>query len=564
MTTAQAEFILRTRNPDVLTCIANLSNDQVFTPPGFVNEILNGVESVWASANGGANVWEDETVTFLDPATKSGVFLREITNRLNKGLQTKIPDQQERVDHIFSAQVFGVGITDLTAMLARRSVYCSKFADGPHSVATCFDNEAGNIWFERTEHTWAGGTEWVYTIDSTGKQIKKFTNGRCRFCGASQKELDRGNELDSHAYDFIHTNDVKARMAELFGEQMQFDVIIGNPPYQLNDGGGSGSSASPIYQKFVEQAKNLEPRLLTMVIPSRWFTGGKGLDDFRDAMLADRHIRKLDDYPISADVFPKNGPKGGVCVFQRHRDSLGDCEVTTHFQGESSTVIRPLAEPGSDVFIRYHEGLSFLQKVAAVDGAGDGSLALADGRRFGHMVSVRRPFGFASNYRGRSDAKPGDIRLLQKGGIAYVSRSDVTAGKTLIDAWKIFVGFAAPGTGDKDTYPHRIISTPFLGEPGVVCTETYLAIGPFATKAEAESALSYMSCRFTRFLILLHKPSQNTTRHVYTFVPTQDWTQNWTDEKLFKKYGISDAEQSFMDKVVRPMELTDTGSDADA
>jgi site-specific DNA-methyltransferase (adenine-specific) len=292
-----------------------------------------------------------------------------------------------------------------------------------------------------------------------------------------------------------------------------------------------------------------------MIIPSRWFTGGKGLDDFRDAMLSDGHIRRLQDYPISADVFPKNGPKGGVCVFQRDRDNAGDCEVTTHFQGESSTMVRPLAESGSDVFIRYHEGLSFLQKVAAVDGVKTRSLQLPADRRFADMVSVRRPFGFASTFRGRSTEAKGDVRLLQKGGLAYVGRNEISTGKPLIDTWKIFVGFAAPGTGDKDTYPHRIISTPFIGEPGTVCTETYLAIGPFATREEAENSLSYMSTRFTRFLILLHKPSQNTTRHVYTFVPTQDWTKRWTDEELFNKYGITEEEQAFLDKVVRPMEI---------
>lgn len=529
----QASFSLRGRNPDVLTCIANLSNDEVFTPPEFVNRMLDTLEEAWAASHDGADIWANKTVKFLDPCTKSGVFLREITSRLTQGLADEIPDLKARVDHILTKQVFGIGITRLTSLLARRSVYCSKHAQGEHSIANSFAGDDGNIWFERIEHTWA--------------------NGKCTYCGASQGTLDRGDGLETHAYAFIHTDDIKTRVAELFGDDMQFDVIIGNPPYQLNDGGGSGSSASPIYQKFVEQAKKLEPRLLTMIIPSRWFTGGKGLDDFRDAMLSDGHIRRLQDYPISVDVFPKNGPKGGVCVFLWDRDNAGDCEVTTHFQGESSTMVRPLAEPGSDVFIRYHEGLSFLKKVAAVDGVKAGGLQLPADRRFADMVSVRRPFGFSSTFRGRSTEAKGDVRLLQKGGLAYVGRNEITNGKPLIDAWKIFVGFAAPGTGDKDTYPHRIISTPFIGEPGTVCTETYLAIGPFATREEAENALSYMFSRFTRFLILLHKPSQNTTRHVYTFVPTQDWTKKWTDEDLYAKYGITPAEIDFIEKVVRPM-----------
>lgn len=536
----KAGFRLRGRNPDVLTCIANLSNDEVFTPPELANKILDMLAQAWADQHGGADIWADSTVRFFDPCTKSGIFLREITNRLSKGLVGGIPNLKDRVNHILTKQVFGIGITNLTSMLARRSVYCSKHANGEHSVANGFDSDSGNIWFDRTEHSWA--------------------NGRCAFCGASQATLDRGEQLETYAYAFIHTDSIRGWISEIFGGDMQFDVIIGNPPYQLNDGGGSGSSASPIYQKFVEQAKKLEPRFLTMIIPSRWFTGGKGLDDFRDAMLSDKNIRSLVDYPISADVFPKSGPKGGVCIFLRDRDNPGECEITTHFQGKSSTMFRPLAEPGSDVFIRYHEGLTFLKKVAAIDGVKAGSLELRADRRFADIVSVRRPFGFASTFRGRKTENNGDVRLLQKGGFAYVSRNEVGSGKHLIDTWKIFVGFAAPGTGDKDTYPHRIISTPFIGEPGTVCTETYLTVGPFASREQAENALTYMSCRFTRFLILLHKPSQNTTRHVYTFVPTQDWTKSWSDDQLFNKYGITKEEQVFLDKVVRPMYL-ESGSD---
>lgn len=344
---------------------------------------------------------------------------------------------------------------------------------------------------------------------------------------------------------------------------MQFDVIIGNPPYHLGDGGGSGSSAISIYQKFVDQAKLLEPRMLTMVIPSRWFTGGKGLDAFRVSMLSDERTRYLVDYPISADVFPRNAPKGGICTFLWDRDNPGPCSVTTVFQGSSTTTLRPLLSPGSDVFIRFNQGLSVLEKVAAIDGAAPGSLALPADRRFDELVSVRRPFGFDSTFRGSPRAgRDNDLRILQKGGAGSISRKKVSAGLDLVDAWKVFVGFAAPGTGDKDTYPHRVISTPFLGEPKTICTETYLCIGPFATREMASSALSYMSCRFTRFLIQLHKASQNTTRKVYRFVPTQTWDRVWTDEELYAKYGIGDDEIAFIESIVRPMELDEVGPDA--
>jgi len=558
VSTSQAEFVLRTRNPDVLTCIANLSNDEVFTPPEFVNQILEKVAQAWAESHDGASIWEDEAVTFLDPFTKSGVFLRQVTDRLNVGLEAKIPDRQKRVDHIFSKQVFGVGITHLTSMLARRSVYCSKFANGPHSVATCFDNEQGNIWFERTEHMWFGGTDWVYTADKDGDRVKKFTNGKCKFCDASQKALDRGDELESHAYAFIHTDNIKARMAELFGADMQFDVIIGNPPYQLDDG-GYGTSAAPIYQKFVEQAKKLDPRLLTMVIPSRWFAGGKGLDDFRESMLTDERVRSIDDYLTASDVFPGVGLKGGVCYFLWDRDHQGECRVTTHLKDwEDSTAIRPLLEGGADVFIRFNEGLSILKKVVAVESGEGESVALPEGKRFDRLVSSLRPFGLRTYFQGQKTKKKGDVVVYQNGGTAYYPRANVSTGKELINSWKIYIGRAAPGTGNKDTYPHRIISTPFVGEPGSISSETYLCIGPFATKEQAESALTYLSCRLTRLLILLHKPSADTTRRVYKFVPTQDWNQTWADVALYKKYGISEEEQAFIEKIVRPMEVGGT------
>lgn len=328
----QAGFTLRGRNPDVLTCIANLSNDEVFTPPEFANRMLDTLAEAWAASNGGANIWADSTVTFLDPCTKSGVFLREITTRLIAGLATEIPDLQSRVDHILTWQVFGIGITTLTSLLARRSLYCSKHADGEHSVAKGFDTEGGNVWFERLEHTWR--------------------NGRCTFCGASQTTLDRAEAMETHAYAFIHSNNIQARLGELFGGEMQFDVIIGNPPYQLSDG-GQGASAIPIYNKFVEQAKALQPRFLSMVIPARWFFGGRGLDGFRKSMLEDRRIRKIVDFPDSRQCFPNVDVAGGICYFLWNREEQGDCEVVSHgFTGDETTSIRPLLEPGCDIFIR--------------------------------------------------------------------------------------------------------------------------------------------------------------------------------------------------------------------
>ncbi|WP_223246724.1 Eco57I restriction-modification methylase domain-containing protein [Sulfuriferula thiophila] len=531
----QASFTLRGRNPDVLTCIANLSNDEVFTPPEFANRMLDTLAEAWAASNNGANIWADKTVKFLDPFTKTGVFLREITSRLNKGLADEMPNLEERVNHILTQQVFGIGITHLTSLLARRSVYCSKRANGSHSIAKGFDSEAGNIWFERTEHTWA--------------------NSKCTFCGTSQAVLDRGEALETHAYAFIHADNIKTRMNELFGGNMQFDVIIGNPPYQLDDG-GFGKSAAPIYQLFVEQAKKLEPRYLSLVIPARWFAGGKGLDEFREAMLADNRLRSIDDYLSAADVFPGVGLKGGVCYFLWERDNPGLCRVTTRFKDwPDSTATRQLLEKGADVFIRFNEGLSILKKVVSVETGQSETLLLPESKRFDRLVSSRKPFALETTFKGKATKRAGDVLIYQNGGTGYVARNSVPSGTELIDKWKIYIGRAAPGTGNRDTYPHRILSTPFIGEPGSICSETYLCIGPLDSKSEAESVLSYLTCRLTRLLILLHKPSQDTTRKVYTFVPTQDWTKQWTDADLYAKYDLTVSEIAFIEKIVRPMDL---------
>ncbi len=535
---SQAPFSIGGRNPDVLTCIANLSNDEVFTPPELANQMLDAVEARWSDTHDGASIWSDPNATFLDPFTKSGVFLREITKRLVGGLANELPDLQERVDHILTSQVYGIAVTELTALLARRSLYCSKSANGKHSIATTFDGPDGNVWFERTEHSWSEA---------------KSKAAQCDYCGTARSSLDRGADRESHAYAFIHTDDINSRITEMFGDDMQFDVIIGNPPYQLDDG-GFGTSAAPIYDRFVEQAKALNPHFLSMVIPSRWFSGGKHLDGFRKSMLADSRLRSIDDFLTASDVFPQIGLKGGVCYFLWDRDHPGSCRVTTRFKDwEPSSATRPLLEPGADVFIRFNEGVSILKKVIAVENPAVETVSLPTVKRFDGLVSSLRPFGLRTYFRGRSTATKGDVVVYQNGGTAFASRDELTGGEDLIDHWKVYIGRAAPGTGNKDTYPHRILSTPFIGEPGSVSSETYLCIGPLATKAEAESVLSYLQCRLTRALILLHKPSADTTRKVYKFVPTQAWDRTWTDEELYAKYGITDAEIGFIESVVRPM-----------
>lgn len=523
--TEQATFFLAGRNPDVLTCIANLSNDEVFTPPELANQMLDTLADAWAADNDGANLWADSSVTFLDPFTKSGVFLREITKRLVDGLTAEIPNLQDRVDHILAKQVYGIGITELTALLARRSVYCSKKANGPHSIAKPFTTEEGNIWFERTEHTWV--------------------NGRCRFCGAAEAEYERGDNLETHAYAFIHTDDIKALMGELFGENMKFDVIIGNPPYQLGSDGGTRDV--PIYQHFVEQAKRLEPRFLMMIVPARWMAGGLGLSGFRQAMLSDRRMRSLTDYPVAKEVFTGVEIKGGVCHFLWEEAWDGDCSVTT-IRGDAvlGPVSRKLDE--YDVLIRDSRAIAILHKVLAKK---ESPLSA--------VMSARTAFGLYSNYSlYRSEPNKGDVLFYATSPngrfTGWVSPDEVTTHHGAIDTYKALIPKAGSDGGQK--LPDIVLGKPWVAERPSVCTQSFLFVAT-KTKKQAESVASYYRTRFLRFLVSLRKIAQDTTANSYLWVPQQSWDQTWTDDVLYKKYGITKDEVAYIESMVRPMEPSD-------
>lgn len=529
----KAEFTLKAHNPDVLTCIANLSNDEVFTPPALAKQMLDTLEVAWAEANDGRSIWADSSVTFLDPFTKSGVFLREIVARLNLGLADEIPDLDDRVDHILTKQVYGIGITTLTSLLARRSVYCSKDATGEHSIAKSFDRDWGNIWFERTEHTWAGG--------------------KCAYCGAAQAEYDRTDELETHAYAFIHATDIKARIKQMFGAQMQFDVIIGNPPYQLDDG-GFGTSAAPIYQLFVQKALELEPRYAVFITPSRWFAGGKGLDAYRERMLSDRRMRSVVDYPKLFEAFPGVKIRGGISYFLWSRDYDGPCTVQTMWDGKpvGGEVSRYL--DAFDVLVRRNEAVPILDKVRARK---ESTLET--------RVSSRKPFGLPTNFKGATSGvgMKDPIRLMANQRVAWIEREGISTNVSWIDEWKVLMTRVQGTSAAIET---KFLSKPIVVGPGTACTETYLVAGHFDTKIEADTYSRYLRTRFVRFLVSLRKPTQDAARGVYGFVPDLLGDEEWTDAKLYERYDLSPDEIAFIESQVAAHEdvsLEDAGGPDD-
>jgi hypothetical protein len=490
-------------NPDVLDCLANLSNDEVFTPPGLVNQMLDMLPQ---------ELFRDPNTTFFDPATKTGVFLREIAIRLIEGLREVIPDRQERIDHIFQKQIFGIAITELTSLMARRSLYCSKYPNSIYSVSK-FDNADGNIRFLKINHKW--------------------NNERCAYCGASQSQYDREASLETHAYEFIHTT----RPKEIFN--MKFDVIIGNPPYQLSDGGAQ-ASAMPIYQKFILQAIKLKPMFLVMITPSRWFTGGRGLDDFRRQMIKENQIKEIHDFVTASECFPGVEIKGGVNYFLWERDFFGKCKFVSHRNNSIySTDTRYLAPDGLEVVVRYNDALIILNKIRSI---GE--------KTFDQLISSQRPFGFRTFFTGKKDNFPGSIKIYANHTIGYVNQSEIEQNEAWVKMHKIIIPRAI-GNGDSKTDNIK----PIYSEPLSCCSETYVVCGPFDSEKECSNVISFIQTRFFHFLLTLQKNTMMAPKNVYSFIPQQDFSKPWDDPTLYKKYGLTNDEINYIETMVWPDRL---------
>lgn len=501
--------------PDILECLAQLSSDEVPTPPKLANAMLDLLPD---------EVWTNPDYRWCDPCSKSGVFLREIVKRLLfKGLVDWEPDFEKRREHVFRNMIFGCGITELTGIISRRTVYYSRHAAGEHSVIR-MDSDDGNIPFIRAAH--------------------EFKKARCTICGAPE-DLERGPDRENYAYAFIHGAYPTEEMKD-----MKFDVIVGNPPYQVGMQDAEGNrtaNITPLYQMFVDQAIEMDPRYLLMVTPSRWFTGGKGLDDYRERMIGDRRLRVIVDNPKIYDCFPTAKIRGGVNYFLWDREYSGDCEFSNRIDGEiKSTALRDLRE-GGGVVVRDNRAAAIVHKVKE-----QSSATLAS------VVSPMDPFGqsIKTNY-GKAENAPfkGGIPLIFGSKVGYVRPDQLERNHDWVDRWKVLLPKASSGDtplDDAGNIVDVVLGAPIALAPGSACTQTYLVAGTFDSARETENYAHYLATKFVRFLVLQRKATQDVIPDRFKFVPMLDMSRRWTDEDLYERFELSEEESSYIEATIKP------------
>lgn len=484
-----ADYLHGSNEEDIFDYIPPQRTNQIFTPRHVVKMMVDLLEEQ------DPEIFKNKETTFIDLYTKSGLYLTEIAKRLFVGLREVIPDEEERIRWILERQLYGCAPSNIIYNMVKNYVY------------------------------------------------------------AGFPEIDDSNLLELDLTEAAKAGQVKQVLAERFGREMKFDVIIGNPPYQESDGGDESDTnrtrggAIPLYNLFVDQSKRLDPKYISLIIPSRWYSGGRGLDRFRSEMLSDRRISHLSDFPTASDLFANVEIKGGVCYFLWDSDYQGDCEVRNVNGDNESTMFRPLLEKDSDVFIRFNEAVNIYRKVNV------------KGPSFSSLISAQKPFGLRTYIKGHQSRGKNDIVLYENGGVSFIERERVTINQDWIPKHKVLVTMAY-GAGDE--FPHQIINMPIYAEPNSCCTETYVVVGPFDSKETALNVINYMKTKLFRFLVMLRKHTQHASRSVYTFVPMQefslesdiDWSKSCSevDQQLYKKYELTKQEISFIESMIRPME----------
>lgn len=519
---------------DILETITNVGNDEVFTPRKTCEMILDSLPE---------EVWHNPDYKWLNPATKNGIFEREIAIRLDAGLKDIIPDEETRRKHILQHMIYAIGLTKFTSYVARRTLYyCSdanrecdgiKASDG-HYVngyaignGTWFDNPEGNIMTPKADHEF-------------GK------DGKCVFCRMSKdsKYVDM-LQREQYAYEFIHhqPEELLTFLQDTFfkgDRNMKFDIIIGNPPYQLADGGAAASS-TPIYQLFVDMAINLNPKYVSMIIPSRWFAGGKGLDQFRQTMLEDSRISLLVDFPNSSECFPNYNIAGGVCYFLWAQEYHGLCTVQNVVNGKTvSSLKRKLDE--YPILVRDNSALDIIKKI---DTKGRKSLSESVfPRNYFSIPTTIKPF----------TGKGESLSCLTSKGSILVGKENISDRDHVLEKYKVIVTYAmSGGNKPKTNGKYQIISSLLILKPGEVCSETYLILKTFDSLNEAENFRLYVSTKTFRFLLLQALTSIHITKDTFAFIPELDFAKKWDDALLAKEFQLTLDEQRYIDSLIEEM-----------
>jgi hypothetical protein len=492
--------------PDILDCLAQLSNDEVPTPPRLAQAMLDVLPSC---------VWSAADYRWLDPFCKSGIFLREAAVRLLEGLGEWEPNFERRRDHIYRTMLWGTSITEMTGMISRRSLYCSRDAAGRHSVVR-FDTEGGNVPFVAATHT--------------------FSEGHCTVCGAPEG-LERGGGRENYAYSFIHGAYPTKELAD-----MKFDVIVGNPPYQIDSAGNTRTK--PVYHLFVQQAILAKPRYVVMITPSRWFAGGLGLDNFRARMLSDRRMARLVDYRVEKDVFPYVNINGGVSYFLWDREHDGQCLVSHVPAGGAPSPPEPRYLNEFDLLVRQNEGVRILRKVKS-----------RNEPTFDTRVSSQKPFDLHTNIHGApsKDGIADPILMYGARRQSWVPRADIHKNLDWVDCWKVFLTAASDGNESFPAPIWDIAIGPVVGRPGEICSGSYLVVYPTDTESTANAVTSFLRSRFVRFLVSLRKIAQHNDAGRFAFVPDLPMDRVWTDEELYRRYDLTDEDIAFIESQVKDL-----------
>ena len=522
------------RDYDILNMLNSISNFEIFTPFEITQSMIELLP---------VEVFKKPEYKFLDPCVKSGIFLREIIYKLDEhlprkmhtdldsGIEYDLSDKKERTTHILRNMIYGIAISELTAYVARRTLYGVMEANKDKID----EYLKSRIILNRNESAGDDDLNAYYDCNIFNtKDRKGFESEGNIFYPVNETTIDTE---DAH-YPFIDKTNHKIINKIKEGE-MKFDVIIGNPPYQSSDG-GHGASATPIYHKFVENSKRLNPKYISFIIPARWYSGGKGLDNFRRNMLKDTSIKKLIDYSNSKDCFPNVDIKGGVCYFLWDKNYNGKCEIINKFPNDEEVKYRYLNQ-FNIFFIRQNKSVDILEKILK-----------KESNSISKKISPRKPFGLPTNFKNYTTKKnEGHYKIYGNKKISYVDKKIIPKIHESFKYWKVLLPYASDGSG---AYPIIVLGKPIISEPYSICTETYLVTSFFKTKEEAINFASYLKTKTVRFLISLLKNTQHFTREKALFVPDLEMNILWTDQILYEYFELTKEEIKYIEETIKPME----------